>query len=61
MYLLGTPCHIIQQGNNREIAFFSESGYQFYLECLDHTVNKYKADIHAYGLVIDHTYIPKAL
>lgn len=57
MYLPGIPCHIIQRGNNRETTFFNDSDYQFYLECLDHAVNKYKADIHAYVLMTNHVHI----
>jgi len=37
--------------------FFNRSDYQFYLKCLGHAVNKYKADIHAYVLMTNHVHI----
>jgi putative transposase len=34
MYLPGVPSHVVQRGNNRDVCFYCDDDYQFYLECL---------------------------
>lgn len=32
--IVGNPQHVIQRGNNRQVTFFAEEDYRFYLDCL---------------------------
>ena len=57
MYLPGYPCHIIQRGNNREVTFFTEQDYLFYLACLEDAAKRYRVDIHAYVLMTNHIHL----
>ena len=54
MYLPGVPSHVIQRGNNREVSFFCDDDYLFYLECLKEASTKYIVAVHAYVLMTNH-------
>lgn len=53
----GLPQHLIQRGNNRQIAFFAEADYRFYLKCLGGAARKYGCLIHAYVLMTNHVHL----
>jgi len=57
MYIPGMPCHVIQRGNNREVCFFSDQDYQFYLECLYDASQRYGVLVHAYVLMTNHVHL----
>lgn len=54
MCLPGAPCHVITRGNNRQVCFYKNSDYSFYLECLDDALERYKVNLHAYVLMTNH-------
>ena len=55
--VVGNPQHIIQRGNNRQVTFFAEDDYRFYMECLEDAVKKYDGAIHAYVLMTNHVHL----
>ena len=57
MVVPGVPCHVIQRGNNRDVCFYSEQDYQFYLECLRSACKRYRVSVHAYVLMTNHVHI----
>jgi len=56
-YLPGIPSHIVQRGNNRAACFFADMDYQFYLECLNDAVRRYRVALHAYVLMTNHVHL----
>ncbi len=56
MYLPDVPCHVIQRGNNRDVCFFAEQDYQFYLECLASASRRFHVAVHAYVLMTNHVH-----
>lgn len=56
-YLPGVPQHVIQRGNNRQIVFFEQAHYEFYLFCLKDAATTYGCDIHAYTLLPNHVHL----
>jgi len=57
MYVANVPCHIIVRGNNREVCFFTEADYLFYLNCLKNACAKYHVAVHAYVLMTNHMHL----
>lgn len=57
MFQSGLPCHVIQRGNNRQVCFFTEQDYIFYLSCLADSCQKYEVDLHAYVLMTNHVHL----
>jgi putative transposase len=57
MYLPGVPSHVVQRGNNRDVCFYCDDDYQFYLECLKQAARKYGVSIHAYVLMTNHVHL----
>ena len=57
MYMSGVPCHVIQRGNNRDVCFYAEHDYQFYLDCLHTACTKYDVLLHAYVLMTNHVHL----
>ncbi len=57
MYLAGIPSHVIQRGNNRDVCFFAEQDYLFYLECLEGACKRYHVSVHAYILITNHVHL----
>ena len=55
--LIGVPQHVIQRGNNRDVTFFAEQDYQFYLECFYDAASRYHVNIHAYVLMTNHVHL----
>ena len=55
--LPGTPIHLIQHGNNRQVYFNSDDDYFFYLEWLEKCVKKFACRIHAYVLMTNHVHL----
>ena len=53
----GQPQHVIQHGNNRDIIFVADEDYQFYLEKLNDSCNKYECVVHAYILMTNHVHL----
>ena len=53
----GYAYHITQRGNNRNDCFFDDEDYQFYLDCLLHSAEKYTINIHAYVLMTNHVHL----
>lgn len=57
IYLPGMPCHVIQRGNNRNVCFFAEQDYRFYLECLSDACSNNGVALHAYVLMTNHVHL----
>jgi len=57
VYMAGVPCHVIQRGNNRQVCFFSDQDYHFYLECLKDACKRYKVNLHVYVLMTNHVHL----
>lgn len=55
--LIGIPQHVIQRGNNREPCFFAEEDFQYYLECLQKSAEKFGCLVHAYVLMTNHVHL----
>jgi len=55
--LPGVPQHVIQRGNNRQAAFYTDADRQFYLDCLGDAARKYGCLIHAYVLMTNHVHL----
>ena len=53
----GLPQHVIQRGNNRQAAFYTEEDRRFYLECLGDAARKYGCLVHAYVLMTNHVHL----
>jgi putative transposase len=51
------PLHIIQRGNNRQVCFYSDDDYQFYLDWLKEYAEKAKCLVHAYALMTNHVHL----
>jgi putative transposase len=57
LYMEGCPQHIIQRGNNRQVCFFADEDYAFYLDKLHKASEKYKVAIHAFVLMTNHVHL----
>ena len=57
MYLPGVPCHLVQRGNNKQVCFFTENDYRYYLDCIRQGLKQYKAKLHAYVLMTNHVHL----
>jgi putative transposase len=55
--IAGVPQHVIQRGNNRQVTFFAEADYGFYLECLREAARTHDCAIHAYVLMSNHVHL----
>jgi putative transposase len=55
--LANVPLHLIQRGNNRQICFFGDDDYRFYLDRLAECSTKYGVWIHAYVLMTNHVHL----
>jgi len=51
------PHHIILRGNNRQVIFFTEDDYKYFLECLRQAKIKYPCRIYAYVLMTNHVHL----
>ena len=51
------PHHIIQRGNNRDVCFFCEQDYQYYLNWLEEYANEYGCLVHCYVLMTNHVHL----
>ena len=48
----GTPLHLIQRGNNRQVCFYAEEDYLIYLDWLKEFAEKCECSVHAYELKV---------
>jgi len=55
--MAGIPCHVIQRGNNRDVCFYTEQDYSFYLDCLWDACQRYHVEVHAYVLMTNHVHL----
>ena len=51
------PQHIIQRGNNRQVCFYANEDYLFYLQWLKEYADKTECAIHAYVLMTNHVHL----
>ena len=51
------PHHIILRGNNRQVIFFNEDDYKYFLECISRAKAKYPCQIFAYVLMTNHVHL----
>jgi putative transposase len=54
LYVPGCSHHIIQRGNNRDVCFFDERDYTFYLQQLQVSARQFRVAIHAFVLMTNH-------
>ena len=57
MFIPRVPCHVIQRGNNRDVCFYCDDDYLFYLECLKSACKRYHVTVHAYVLMTNHVHL----
>jgi putative transposase len=57
LYMAGCPQHIVQRGNNRQVCFFADEDYAFYLDKLYKASEKYQVAIHAFVLMTNHVHL----
>nr|WP_233543939.1 transposase [Salinisphaera sp. Q1T1-3] len=55
--LPNVPVHLIQRGNNREVCFFADDDYRFYLEWLQEYARSEACRVHAYVLMSNHVHL----
>lgn len=57
LLLPGVPLHVIQRGNTRQVCFYADEDYRFYLEWLEAYARKAACRIHAYALMTNHVHL----
>lgn len=57
IHLENVTQHVIQRGANRDLCFFAEQDYRFYLECLGDALKRYRCECHAYVLMTNHVHL----
>jgi putative transposase len=57
LVLPGTPSHLIPRGDNHLACFCTYTDYQFYLELLEKSTDKYRCQIHSYVLITNHVHL----
>ncbi|MFL0803128.1 MAG: transposase [Agarilytica sp.] len=57
LYLEGCAQHVIQRGNNRDVCFYAEADYAFYLDALKDASIKYGVAVHAFVLMTNHVHM----
>ena len=55
--MIGTPQHIIQRGNNRQVCFASEEDLACYARWLTEYAQKYRVEIHAWVFMTNHVHL----
>ena len=55
--LPNVPVHLIQRGNNRELCFFADDDYRFFLEWLEEYARSESCRMHAYVLMSNHVHL----
>jgi putative transposase len=55
--LPGTPQHIIQRGNNRQVCFTSNKDFSAYAYWLEEYSRKYEVAIHAWVFMTNHSHL----
>ena len=53
----GVPHHIVQRGNRRQMAFFSDKDYQTYLTLMSEWCSKHAVEVWAYCLMPNHIHL----
>ena len=53
----GYPHHVMQRGNNRQPIFLSIAEYQYLLDLIGESAQKFKVDIHSYVLMTNHFHL----
>ena len=51
------PLHVIQRSNNRQVCFYADEDYQFYLEWLQEYTGSTGCLVHAYVLMTNHIHL----
>lgn len=54
LFSVGTPQHVIQRGNNRQVCFNAEEDFAAYANWLREYSIKYKVAIHAWVFMTNH-------
>ena len=57
LYVEGCAQHIIQRGNNRDVCFYNEADYAFYLQKLQEAAERYGVAVHAFVLMTNHVHL----
>jgi len=57
LYVEGCAQHIVQRGNNRDVCFYADADYAFYLQQLKLSAEQYDVAIHAYVLMTNHVHL----
>ncbi|GHF98000.1 transposase [Thalassotalea marina] len=55
--LPNVPHHVVQRGNNRQVCFFCNKDYQYYLKWLEEYAKRYFCDVHAFVLMTNHVHL----
>jgi len=53
----GVPMHIIQRGNNRQVCYFADEDYRFFLDHLARLAKRFRCALHAYVLMTNHFHL----
>lgn len=57
LYVEGCLQHIVQRGNNRDVCFYADADYAFYLQQLKLASKKYDVAVHAFVLMTNHVHL----
>jgi len=49
--------HIIQRGNNRQVCYFADEDYRFFLDHLARLAKRFRCALHAYVLMTNHFHL----
>ena len=55
--LPGVPLHVVQRGNNRQVVFFTDADYAFYLDTLFDSAARCDVSVHAYVCMTNHVHL----
>jgi len=56
-YAAGIPSHIVQRGNNKQVCFFCDDDYGFYMKALGEALIENNVKLHAFVLMTNHVHL----
>ncbi|PAJ73586.1 transposase [Pseudoalteromonas sp. NBT06-2] len=56
-YTAGIPSHIVQRGNNKQVCFFCDDDYGFYMKVLNEALIANNVKLHAFVLMTNHVHL----
>jgi len=56
-YLKEVPCHVVQRGNNRQVCFYTNDDFAFYMHSLHRALQHYEVRLHGFVLMTNHVHL----